>query len=102
MWTVCAGQCLADRTSDRRPGVEDRRPSLASSDDEGGHGGADRLALVAELGAGGDHGVAAGLADGVDVEHADDVVTGGQRPVVDELLLAVDDPAVVDAGLGVA
>ena len=32
----------------------------------------------------------------------DDVVTGGQWPVVDELLLAVDDPAVVDPGLWVA
>ena len=35
------------------------------------------------------------------VQHADDLVTGGDRTVVDEPLLAVDDPAEVDAGLGV-
>ena len=48
-----------------------------------------------------DHRVAAGRADLVDGEGAQHLVTGGDRPVVDETLLAVDDAAVVDACLGV-
>jgi hypothetical protein len=45
--------------------------------------------------------VTACLAHGVDRERTHDLVAGGDRPVVDELLLAVDHPRVVDAGRGV-
>ena len=36
------------------------------------------------------------------MQHGDQPVAGDDRPVVDEALLAVHDPAEVDAGLGVA
>lgn len=35
------------------------------------------------------------------MKHPDDLVARGERSVVDELLLAVDDAGEVDAGLGV-
>jgi hypothetical protein len=39
--------------------------------------------------------------DGVDIQDAHDVVTGCDRAVVDEPLLAVDEPGEVDPGLWV-
>src|SRR5665647_459021 len=77
--------------------------SLPSADHDGRGGGAHRLALGGgQLAAGGDHGVATGLPHRVNRQHAHDLVTGSERTVVDKPLLAVDDPAEVDARLRVS
>src|ERR1019366_4876159 len=76
--------------------------SLPRADDDGRGGRAYRLAPDGgQLGASGDHGVATCRLDRVNRQHADDLVTGSDRTVVDESLLPVDKPIEVDPGLRV-
>src|SRR5450759_4863704 len=76
--------------------------SLTPADHEGRRGRAYWLAPDGgQLAAGGDHGMPTCLLDRVDGQDADDLVTGSDRPVVDEPLLAMDDPAEVDPGFRV-
>src|SRR5450759_647726 len=101
IWTVRGGSSWPNSTS-----LTDNTPwlicSLPSADHDGRGGGAHRLALGGgQLAARGDHRVPTRLPDRVNGQHANYLVTGGERTVVDEPLLAVDDPTEVDPSLRV-
>ena len=71
-------------------------PGLRPQQDEHLLHGALRFVDGGQLAPGGDHRVATHRLDRVNGQDADDLVAGGDRTVVDEPLLAVDKPAVVD------
>src|SRR5665811_1146274 len=91
--------CIRDSTDSTARFIR----SLPSADHDGRGGGAHRLALDGgQLAASSDHRMPAGLPHRVNRQHANDLVTGSERTVVDKPLLAVNDPAEVDARLRVS
>src|SRR5699024_670691 len=75
--------------------------SVAADDEHAAHGGDLRTALVGEVHAGGDHGVAAGGADRLDREGGHQPVPRHHGTVQGEGLLAVDHAGEVDPGGGI-